>query len=191
LDLKSATASAAATLLLAAPASYSAYGGTVNTAPIETATSELFDFWVQVPATASRPAPRVQSMTVAIRKFTGWSQRKLAVVLNTSHPTVAALEQGRSTARVGDMFERIVEVHGVVERLFLLANQEAAEVDRLLEAAYETGPPAIELLGDRRPAEAYLAALDVSRPRRVGQMMKGVWPASAGQATVDLAASEA
>jgi len=190
LDLKSATASAAATLLLATPATFSAYGGTVHTVPVE-ATPELFDFWVQVPPTASRPAPRVQSMTVAIRKFTGWSQRKLATVLHASHPTIAALEQGRSAASTGDMFDRIVEVHGVVERLFLLTNNEAAEVDRLLDTVSGSSPSAIELLGDRRPAEAYLAALDVSQPRRAGQMMKGAWPTTAGQATVDLAASEA
>ena len=189
MDFKSATASAATTLLLTAPTPFSAYERTVHTEPVQ-AVPELFDFWVRVPPTASRPAPRVQAMTVAIRKLTGWSQRRLAKVLHTSHPTIAAIEQGRSTASSGDLFNRVVEVHGVVERVALLVNNEAAEVDRLLSAASGTGPSAHELLGDRKPAEAYLAALDERQPRRVGQMMNGVWPAVAGQATVDLAASD-
>jgi len=183
LALKSVTANAAATMLFALP-TLLAEGGTVDTRPVEGAIG-LYDLWVQVPEADSRPAPRAQRLTQAIQDWTGWSQRKLAKVLNTTHPTVAALEQGRSAARVGDLFERLLEVHEVVQRVFLVANRDASEVDRLLASPSQSGAVAVELLADRKPSEAYLAALEVMRPRREGSMMKGLWPSRPGDATAD------
>jgi hypothetical protein len=186
LDFKSATASAAATVILSLPVAYAPLDDTVNARPVDISPG-VFDYWVLVPSEESRPAPRAQRLTQAVREWTGWSNRKLAGVLRTSHPTVAALEQGRSAGRVGDLFERLVELHGVVQRIFLVANRDASEVDRLLVTPSAAGPTAADLLADRRPAEAYLAALEVNRPRRTGPMMRGIWPTQAGRATVDLA----
>ncbi len=186
LDLKSATASAAATVMLSLPI-LPAAGSTVDTRPVSD-TPGLFDFWVQVPAMESRPAPRAQRLTRAVREWTGWSHRRLATVLDSTHPTVAALEQGRSMGRAGDLFERLLEVHEVVHRVFLVADRDASEVDRLLESPSQSGATATELLTVRKPAEAYLAALDVSRPRRVGPLMQGLWPSKVGEATADPAA---
>jgi predicted component of type VI protein secretion system len=108
-------------------------------------------------------------------------------VLEISHPTISALEQGTSSARVGDLFDRLVEVHEVVRRVHLIADRDALRTSQLLSTQSESGGIAKDLLAERRPAEAYLAALDAQSPRRAGTMMQSIWPARAGDATVDLA----
>ena len=148
---------------------------------------ELFDLWVRTPEIVSRPAPQAQRLAQELLVWTGWSHRSLANVLEISHPTVSALEQGTSPARVGDLFDRLVEVHEVVRRVHLIADRDASRTSHLLSTQSESGGIAKDLLAERRPAEAYLAALDAQRPRRVGPMMQSIWPARAGDATVDLA----
>ena len=148
---------------------------------------ELFDLWIRTPEIASRPAPQAQRLTQELLGWTGWSHRSLANVLEISHPTVSALEQGTSPARVGDLFDRLVEVHEVVRRVHLIADRDALRTSQLLSTQSESGGIAKDLLAERRPAEAYLAALDAQSPRRVGAMMQSIWPARAGHATVDLA----
>lgn len=68
-----------------------------------------------------------------------------------------------------------------------MAEGDTPRTMRLLVAPSVSGEIAEELLSQRQPARAYLAALDVLRPGRVGPMMQSVWPARVGEATVDLA----
>lgn len=148
---------------------------------------ELFDLWVEPPETVRRSAPQARRLTHELLVWTGWSHRSLANVLEISHPTVSALERGTSSARVGDLFDRLVEVHEVVRRVHLIADRDVSRTSHLLGTPTESGDIARELLAERRPAEAYLAALDAQRPRRAGPMMQGIWPARAGDATIELA----
>lgn len=180
----STTVSPAATGVL--PWSGTLSGATVFKHPFQERVN-LFDPWVKAPVPVSRPAPQAQVLARTILGWTGWSHRGLARVLEISHPTVAALEQGRSTAQVGDLMDRLVEVHEVVRRVHLIADGDVSRTRHLLTTSSESDEIAMELLSDRRPAEAYLAALDALRPRRSGLMMQSVWPARAGEATVDLA----
>lgn len=183
MDLRYAAASvaASATLVLPHPGSYS---GTVDTQPVARPHEvDLFDSWVGLPAVLPRPPSDAQRLTQGILTSTGWSHRRLARVLNVTHPTVTALAHGRSAARTKDLFDRLVEVSDVVSRIYLVAQRDAEETDRLLSAQPESGSDAATLLSERRPAEAYLAALDVLRPRRRTGMMSSVWPARAGEAT--------
>ena len=159
---------------------------TVRLQPLEDR-YELFDLWVETPQIASRTAPQAQRLTQELLMWTGWSHRGLATVLEISHPTVSALEQGTSPARVGDLFDRLLEAHEVVKRVHLIADRDPPTTSRLLGTPSESGTSASSLLAQRRPAEAYLAALDAQRGRRVGPMMQSIWPAQAGRATVDLA----
>lgn len=147
---------------------------------------QLFDWWIRKPQVQPRPAPQAQTFTRAILEFTGLSHRKLADILKTSHPTIAALEQGKSEAKIADLFDRLSEVYEVTRRLFLIADRDTARVERLMTTPSGTGATAIDLLSERRPAEAYLAALEVDYPHRDRQMMQSHWPARAGEATVDL-----
>ena len=125
-------------------------------------------------------------LAMAVLEWTGWSQRGLAQVLQVSHPTVAALVHGRSGARMGDLWERLNEVHAVAKRVSLIAEQDVSEIHRLLTSPSDSGDIAMELLSQRRPAEAYLAALDVLHHRRGMSGMQSVWPVRMGQATVAL-----
>jgi transcriptional regulator with XRE-family HTH domain len=185
LALRSAAASVAATAMLLAPSGDPLRSGTVDTLPVRRPPSRgLFDTWVEMPAQPDRHSPRAQQLTRDIRACTGWSQRKVAAALGVTHPTVRALEEGRSSARVGDLYHRLLEVHDVIERIFLVAGGSIQEADRLLSTAPdEESASAVELLKNRQPSAAYLAALGVLHPRRRTGMMQGRWPAEVGDAT--------
>ena len=146
-----------------------------------------YDRWVRPRETPGRPAPKAQQLTHELLSWTGWSRRALAKMLMTSHPTISALAQGLSAARVGDLFDRLIEAREVVSRVHLIAEGDASRTSHLLTTPSASGQIAKDLLAQRRPAEAYLVALDVLHPRPPGPMMQSVWPAAAGDATIDLA----
>ena len=148
---------------------------------------EVFDWWFKPPRPELRPVLQPQLFTQSILQWTGWSHRKLAGVLDSSHPTVKALEQGKSRAREGDLFQRLNEVYDVIKRINLIAGNDETVVDHLLSTPDAAGVTPIALLSERRPADAYLAALEVNSPRRRESMMQTVWPAKTGEATIDLA----
>lgn len=147
----------------------------------------IFDTWVRLPAPKPYVTPKLREQTEQIREQTGWSQRKLARILCTTHPTVKALEQGRAVLRVHDLPARLAEVHGLVQRVFLLSSNSVGETNRLLVTSPAPGQQSAEdLLKNREPAAAYLAALAVLRPPREASMMTGIWPGRAGGATKSL-----
>jgi len=180
LDLKQATASASIAVALSIPAFLGA--GTVLTAPPRPSPPEnLFDWWVRVPDRSAKPAPAVQRSVRDVLRWTGWSHRKFARVLGTTHPTVSALELGTTTGSSIDR-DRLEGVHEVVQRIHVLAGRERDETDRLLSTQPDGRPSAFDLLSESKAADAYLAALDVIRPRRTSGMMSGMWPATPGRA---------
>lgn len=178
--------SAACTALLAFPAQV-LVATTVDKKPVERTQASIFDLWVHLPEPLAQPAPLVQRLTRNIRQWTGWSQRRLAKALGATHPTIRALEEGRSAGRTKDLFDRLVETHDVVERVFLIADRDVKETDRLLTTSPgDPLPSALDLLEARQPAEAYVAAMEVLRPRRQTTMMRGLWPARAGESSTAL-----
>jgi hypothetical protein len=184
----SATASLALAVTLAIPGALPP-STTANAIrpPHSSPVSNIFDTWVRLPEPTRYAKPRLQEQTEQIRARTGWSQRRLALVLCTTHPTVKALEQGRTVVRVHDLSARLTEVHQLVQRVFLLAGNSAVETNRLLVTSPEPEQQsAADLLKDRQPDVAYLAALAVLRPPRGAPMMTGIWPSRAGTATTSL-----
>lgn len=150
----------------------------------------LFDPWVKVPEPSPSAAPRTQVLARSLRRQTDWSQRKLAKVLDTTHPTVRALEEGRSSAQQDQLYDRLVGVHEVVDRIFVVADRDTRETNRLLSALNSTGRSAVELLTTGDFAAAYLAALDAARPRRNSGMMNGIWKSAPSTATHSLEAAD-
>lgn len=185
---KTATVSAAATMALAAwPLTPARLDDTVSfdvLAP--NVQGGLFDQWVVLPDPALRRVSDAQRMVTELKEMTGWSDRRFAQVLRSSHPTVSSVAHGRSNARSGDLYERIAETFEVVDRIFLVAGRNPAETDRLLSSETVDGLSAAELLQDRDPSGAYLAALDVHRPARRTGFMRGFRPAEAGSATSEV-----
>ncbi len=130
----------------------------------------LGDWWIVLPAPDLHPAPSTQQLVRQLRQWTRWSTRQLAEVLDTSHTTIRAVENGRTLVggHSGDLRRRLADAHEVVERVFLLANRDAERVATILDSAPPGKRSAVEELRAGDPARAYLVALDVLRPRRPG-----------------------
>lgn len=168
-----------------------AFDATVSFAPSKDRFRfSLFDPWVRVPERTPTPAPRTQVLARSLRRQTGWSQRKLANVLRSTHPTVRALEEGRSSAQQNELYDQLVGVHEVVDRVFELAGRDSRETNRLLSATTEESTSALDLLTAGDFAAAYLAAVDAARPRRSSLMMQGIWKSTPGTATHSLEAAD-
>jgi transcriptional regulator with XRE-family HTH domain len=184
----SATASIALAMTLAIPGVLPSSSTAGAARPVHSSlVPSIFDTWVRLPEAAEYTKPRPQQQVEQIRARTGWSQRRLAQVLRTTHPTIKAVEQGHTVVRVHDLPARLAEAHRLVQRIFLLAGNSAIEANRLLVTAPAPGQQsAVDLLKDRQPDAAYLAALAVLRPPRESPMMTGIWPSRAGTATTSL-----
>ena len=147
---------------------------TIFPEPLNTGASfwTLGEWHIILPAPLPLAAPGVEHMVKQIREWTGWSARRLADVVGTSHTTILGVENGRSLVggHSGDLRRRLVDTHGVVERIYLLAGRNPDAMARLLE----TGPPgrtAIDELHGDEPARAYLAAIEVLQPRTTGLLV--------------------
>lgn len=172
--------------------------GTAVYAPVRAAARELrqfFTLWV-FPA-PQRPSQLLdpQRLALELHDWTGWSDRTLAQVLGTSHPTVRALLEGRgaTTSRTAAVRARLRAVHEVVGRVNALAGGSASATGRVLGE--------LPLGGTRRPLDylcagdmpaAYLAAMDLLRPvtRDAGELLSADWPIRAGEASIELSTEE-
>lgn len=148
----------------------------------------LGDWVLRIPVAKVRPAPDVQVMARELRQWTGWSSRRLATLLGTTHTTIRAVEEGRPlvAGHSGDLRRRFEEAYAVVLRVYMLADRDPQRTVQLMETSPGTGTStAIEALKKRDPAKAYLAALDVLNPPAEGFLV-GAYPASSGRATAPL-----
>lgn len=150
--------------------------------------TSLWDTWVRFPPQRARVAPAVQRQTQDLLIWTDWSARFLAEILGTTHPTVSAIAAGRSSTftRVPELPARISGLHGLLERLFVVAGKDVIELNRLLGTSSEGEPTALDRLGDWDLTGAWLAAIDVASPRRRSGMMRGRFAARVGEATTSL-----
>jgi transcriptional regulator with XRE-family HTH domain len=150
---------------------------TVFPAPLNT--HDLFwtigDWPIQVPAVTSLGVPQLQTVIQEIREKTGWSARRLADIVRSSHTTILNAENGRPlmSGHSGNLRQRLVEVHDLIERVYLLAERDLGRTAAILATAPGTGRRSavdeIRETGD--PGRAYLAALDAIRPRPTGLLV--------------------
>ena len=184
-NLRSTASNATFALLLALPGGIGI--GTVSTAPSLVETPGLYSPWIQLPAAKTTPSSRVQAAARELASMTNWSRRKIATLLEVTHPTVTALIEGRSTGSNSDTANRVIDAHGVVKRIHALVGGDVTETVRVLEStpAAGTNSPA-QLLAQGQPSDALLAALDVlNPPQPAGSMMTGLWPLRVGAGTHD------
>jgi hypothetical protein len=159
--------------------------------PAQELLRSYFDFWVRLAPWRSSSLLDAQRQASELQSWTDWSDRTLAQVLGTTHPTVRALLQGRgaTTSRTATVRARLREVHELVARIHALTGSSAAVTARALSEL----PPG----SDRRPLDylragdvrhAYLAALDIVRPapRDTNGLLSADWPVRAGEASVEL-----
>jgi transcriptional regulator with XRE-family HTH domain len=154
--------------------------------------ANLFDTWVRLPPDRPQSQNTLRQMVVAIRAQTGWSQRHLASVLNTTHPTVSSIEQGRLVTRVKNLATRVAETARVVERIHMLAARNPEITRQFLEirpVGQESSADEHLRRGDS--ARAYLTALEAVNPSRASDgLTVGEWPSTPGRATVALITEE-
>lgn len=144
---------------------------------VELEPAELFEFrkawdrtWVVIPPAEDPDTPAIARRLRDIATWTQWSDRQLADLLGTTHPTIGAARRGREITRVPALADRIAALHRVIERVSMLCDRDVSEVTRLLEAAPSGRPTAVDLIGAGEFSNAYLAVLDARAPTRDGLM---------------------
>lgn len=165
--------------------------GAPVTAPVASPPASFEDlggWWVQLPRVTSVRAPDTQKLIRDLRCWTSWATRATAEALATSHTTVQALEAGRPlmAARSGDLRRRLYELHELVSRLRLLADDEPTRTRDLLCRPDAHGLSPLAYLQEGQAAKAYLAAIDAVKPRRRAGLLVGDRPATPGTATSPL-----
>ncbi len=152
---------------------------------------ELFSSWVVYPDFKPRLASTLQRQVQDIAGWTAWSNRRVAYLLNTTHPTVAAVLNGRGGDRAVGLGDRAAEVHAVLNRLYRATGADAGELRRIVtEMPFTGGPSAVECLRSDKPARAFLAALDVLNGPRAAGLITGNDPVRGGDASVAVSPEE-
>jgi len=127
--------------------------------------------WIALPPAPAVAVSRLPALLGEVRTLTGWSQRDLADVLDTSHTTVRRLEtDGRVTARSRSTAARIAPMHGVLVRLARLAPDPAALGVALATRVGEATSRPIDLLRNQQWGAAFTAGLDALQGPRVGML---------------------
>ena len=129
------------------------------------------DWPITVPPPVPHSVPTLRQIILDIRDRTGWSARRLATIVRSSHTTIISAENGRTlvSGHSGDLRQRLLDAHAVVERVYLLAGRDPRQTDMILSTAPANGRSAVDELKESADAgRAYIAALEVLRPRRTG-----------------------
>jgi transcriptional regulator with XRE-family HTH domain len=145
----------------------------------------LGDWAITVPPPVPHAIPRLQRVIREIRDRTGWSARRLADITGSTHTTILNAESGRPlvSGHSGDLRQRLLDVHDVVERVYLLAGRDPRQTEAILATAPSNRRSAVdELMSSGDAGRAYIAALDVVRPRRPG-LIVGDRPRRDGRTT--------
>lgn len=134
-----------------------------------------------IPNQDTSSAPEVSRLVSEIRNRTGWSARRLAEIVGTSHTTIFRIENGSRLVpgHSGELRRRLSEVGEVIARVYVIADRDQETTSRLLDEATPSGQSAVEFLQEDQPARAYLSAIDVARPRPPG-LLVGTRPRRAG-----------
>jgi len=132
--------------------------------------------------------PEAQTQAEYVRISTGMSQRALASLLGTTHPTIGALLSGQSTEflRKPEVRRRLSDVFALCTRLSPLTSDDAKETGRLLEASDEEGRTVGYLAANGELSKAYLLALRTISPPSTAKMLNSPYPAQPGTATYAL-----
>jgi hypothetical protein len=138
-----------------------------------------------VPAMTGQAAPEVGRQLHDLIHWAGWSNRDLAAVIGSSHPTIAQALQGHAAAlsRSAAQRRRLGETHDVVSRIHALTGRDAERTARVLDTPGSDDVTATEHLAAGEPVKAYLTAIRVLRPSRARGMMIGRHPIDPRRAT--------
>ncbi len=128
---------------------------------------DLFTGWLLIPKYEPQPVPELTKIVKRLIEQTGWSNRSLAEIVGTTHPTIQAIKRGRELERRRDLAEALFNTAEVVEKISRLARGNQAMLKTVLSTRGSDGETPLQLLAAGEYARAYLRALDMlnkSRP---------------------------
>jgi hypothetical protein len=151
----------------------------------------FFSLWVLLSPWRPSSMLDAQQQARELQRWTEWSDRTLAQVLGTTHPTVRALLEGRgaTSSRTTTVRARLRNVHEMVARVHALSGGSSIVTARTLaELPPGSSERPLDYLQAGEIAHAYLAALDILRPapRGVEGLLSADWPVRAGEASAEL-----
>lgn len=131
----------------------------------------------ELPVLGEERSVEDDQMVSQIKNWTGWSNRALAEVIGTTHPTIRAVQEGRLvlTPRNPEYRRRLRETYEVMARLAVIAGNDTARLRDGLDTVVD-GRSASDHLRNDRPSEAYLLAIRQLRPPSSDQLRVGSRP---------------
>lgn len=126
---------------------------------------DLFRPWVRfvqpsVYEMVVRTVPALTIETKNLLQVAGLSNRQLAALVGTTHPTIASILRGWEPVRVEGLSDTLLQVHSVVQRILSLAGGDKSLVRLALHATDSDGVGVLRHLKEKNYSRAYLAALD-------------------------------
>ncbi len=114
----------------------------------------------------SRPRRELTGIVRQILQSTGWSNRTLAQVVGTTHPTIRTIKEGHEPERRPDLAAALANTAEVVAKISQLANGDQPKLRAVLKTRGPSGETPLKLLSDGLYGKAYLVAMDLLVRRR-------------------------
>lgn len=141
----------------------------------EVAAPDLFAGWLIIPMYEPRTGPDLTRIVKRLIDRTGWSNRSLAGIVGTTHPTIQAIKRGREPERRPGLAEALFRTAEVVERISRLTRGDQAKLKEVLSTRGQDGQTPLQLLAAEQYARAYLKALDLlNQPRPTVSLLDAI-----------------
>jgi hypothetical protein len=134
----------------------------------------LFSSWLLIPSYQPSPIPGLASVISRLIDRTGWSNRRIADIVGTTHPTIQAIRGGREPERRPELADALYKTAEVVEKISKLSRGNQTTLNAILKNRGQTGygQTPLQLLAAGEYAKAYLAAIDfLNKPRQSGGLL--------------------
>lgn len=129
-------------------------------------TVNLFAGWLIMPSYEPQSAPELTRIVKDLIERTGWSNRSLAEIIGTTHPTIQAIRRGREPERRPELAEALFNTAEVVEKISRLVRGNQVTLKTVLSTRGPDAETPLQLLAAGEYAKAYLRALDMLNKSR-------------------------
>lgn len=135
------------------------------------ASQDIFAPWVKLVSSPPRETPPIVRAVQRLVALTGMSNRRLATLLTTTHPTVASVLQGNEPDRLPRLAATATSLLNVMEKIFIVCGRDPRRVQAAMRFPAGGDATVADLLRDGKYGQAYLAVIDANQaPRRLGQL---------------------
>ncbi|MGB8345127.1 MAG: hypothetical protein WCD86_09595 [Ktedonobacteraceae bacterium] len=128
--------------------------------------------WLIIAPYVSGQVPALAGIINRLIDRTGWSNRRIAEIVGTTHPTIQAIKGGRHPERKPELAEALFKTAEVVEKISRLAQGSQSTLNAILTSRDNRQGTPLQLLASGEYARAYLQAVDVlHKPRQAGPLL--------------------